>query len=165
MESLRDTLAGGLGGLSCAVVGQPLDTVKVKRQTYPHVYPSAYRTLVKTYLEEGGFRALYAGCGAAVVSNVAENAVLFLCFERCVEVVRWVTGARSSAELGVARKATAGAFASIFSSIAITPLERIKCKLQVQQQQQIKLSSDRRLRWRAQSSTGSDVILYTILYS
>lgn len=149
MESIRDMLAGGLGGLSCAVAGQPFDTVKVKLQTYPHAYPSAYKTLVKTYWEEGGIRALYAGCGAAVVSNVAENAVLFLCFERCMEVVCWATGARSSAELSVTRKATAGAFASVFSSIVITPLERIKCKLQVQQQQQTKPSSARRLRWRA----------------
>ena len=128
--------AGGLGGLSCALAGQPLDTVKVKQQTYPYVYGSAYQTLIKTYWEEGGIRGIYAGCGAAVMSNVAENAVLFLCFERCQEIVRWAVGVRSSGEMSVVHKASAGALASVFSSVAINPLERLKCKLQVQQQQQ-----------------------------
>lgn len=144
MESLRDTIAGGLGGLSCAVAGQPFDTVKVKQQTYPHVYGSAFQTLSKTFREEGGIRGIYAGCGAAMVSNVAENAVLFLCFERCQELVRWATGARSSHELSVAHRAVTGAFASVMSSIVINPLERVKCKLQVQHQQ---LHSVGRLRW------------------
>ena len=137
MESLLDTFAGGLGGLSCAVAGQPLDTVKVKRQTYPHVYRSAYQTLAKTFLEEGGIRGVYAGCGAAMASNVAENAVLFLCYERCRDLVRWASGRGAGAhdEMGVALQATAGALASVASSVAINPLERIKCKLQVQQQQ------------------------------
>ena len=133
MESFLDTFAGGLGGLACAVAGQPLDTVKVKRQTYPHVYHSTYHTLAKTFIEEGGIRAIYSGCGAAMASNIAENAVLFVCYERCQEIVRWVTDTKS---MSVGHQATAGALASIASSVAINPLERIKCKLQVQKQQQ-----------------------------
>lgn len=140
MESFLDTFAGGLGGLACAVAGQPLDTVKVKRQTYPHVYRSTYQTLSKTFIEEGGIRAIYSGCGAAMASNIAENAVLFLCYERCQDLVRWATGAKV---MSVGHQATAGALASIASSVAINPLERIKCILQVQQQQQQLLTSKR----------------------
>ena len=135
MESVRDTVAGGLGGLACAVAGQPLDTIKVKRQTYPQIYTSTLQTLGKTYLEEGGLRAVYAGCGAAMASNVAENAVLFLCYERCLELVRRATGEQSSERMSVGKQAVAGALASVASSVAINPLERIKCKMQVQKQQ------------------------------
>ena len=136
MEEVRDTLAGGLGGLACALAGQPLDTVKVKLQTYPQVYSSSLQALARTYFEEGGLRAVYAGCGAAMASNVAENAVLFVCYERCLDLVRWATGEQGSGrEMSVGKQATAGALASVASSVAITPLERIKCKMQVQGQQ------------------------------
>ena len=135
MDSFRDSLAGGLGGCGCAVAGQPFDTVKVKQQTYPHVYPTAVQTLTKTLREEGGLRGLYAGCGAAVGSNMAENAVLFVCYERCLDLVRWVTGEQSRDGLSVTKQAFAGSLASVASSVAINPFERIKCKMQVQGQQ------------------------------
>ena len=148
MESVRDTFAGALSGLSCVLAGQPFDTVKVKQQTYPQVYKTMYQTLAKTYWEEGGVVGLYAGCGSAIVSNVAENAVLFLCFERSQQLVRWATGRHSCGELSVAHKASAGALASVVSSVVINPLERVKCKLQVQQQQRRELprAGGRRLR-------------------
>ena len=136
MESFRDMLAGGLGGLSCALAGQPFDTVKVKQQTYPHVYVSPYQTLARTYWKEGGIRAVYAGCGAAMGVNVAENAVLFLCYERCRDFVCWACGLRTNEEMSLTQQASAGALASVFSCVAINPLEIIKCKLQVQHQQQ-----------------------------
>ena len=134
LDSLRDTTAGALGGLGCVLAGQPLDTVKVKQQTHPHIYRTMYQTLVQT-VEQGGMKALYAGCGSAVVSNVAENAVLFLCYERCQQAVRWCTGSRHSGEMKVIEKASAGALASVFSSVVINPAERVKCILQVQEQQ------------------------------
>ena len=134
-DSLRDVIAGALGGLGCVLVGQPLDTVKVKQQTHPYVYRTMYQTFVKT-LEEGGVAAFYAGCGPAIVSNVAENAVLFLCYEHCKQAVCWYTGSRHSGEMKIIEKATAGALASVFSSIVINPAERVKCILQIQEQQQ-----------------------------
>ena len=147
MESFRDTFSGGLGGLACALAGQPLDTVKVKRQTYPHVYPSSLQTLSKTFFEEGGLRAVYAGCGAAMATNVAENAVLFVCYERCLELVRWASG--PGGDMSVMKQACAGSLASVASSVAITPLERIKCKMQVQIQQ--RPCGAGRLRWTSAS--------------
>ena len=135
VDSLKDAFAGGLGGLGCVLAGQPMDTVKVKQQTYPQVYRSMYQTIAKTYLE-GGIVGFYAGCGSAVVANVAENAVLFMCFEHCQQIVRWYTGVRHSGEMLVLHKASAGALASVVSSVAINPVERIKCKLQVQDLQQ-----------------------------
>ena len=35
-----DLVAGSLGATASVYVGQPLDTLKVKMQTYPHIYPT-----------------------------------------------------------------------------------------------------------------------------
>ena len=35
-----DFVAGALGATASVYVGQPLDTLKVKMQTFPHLYPN-----------------------------------------------------------------------------------------------------------------------------
>ena len=121
-----DIVAGGLGGLACVLAGQPLDTVKVKMQTYPGMYTSTFQALKTTLLQEK-IRGFYAGSSPAVISNIAENAVLFLCYNKCLKVVQWLGG---NGELSLAQKASAGSLASLFSSLAITPPDQIKCKMQ-----------------------------------
>ena len=122
------------------VTGQPLDTLKVKLQTHPDVYRSLWSAGVRTLAEEGP-RGFYAGCTPAVVSSVAENAVLFLCYGQCVRLVQWLSDANGGGNnfndgglnrpLGSTQKACAGALASVVSSIAINPADRIKAMLQV----------------------------------
>lgn len=63
--------------MALVYVSQPLDTVKVKMQTFPHLYKGMVDCLVKTYKNDGFVRGLYAGTLPAVVANVAENSVLF----------------------------------------------------------------------------------------
>lgn len=63
--------------MALVYVSQPLDTVKVKMQTFPHLYKGMVDCLVKTFKNDGFVRGLYAGTIPAVVANVAENSVLF----------------------------------------------------------------------------------------
>ena len=42
-EAGIDFTAGCVGGTACAYIGQPMDTVKVKIQTYPHLYTGAVK--------------------------------------------------------------------------------------------------------------------------
>lgn len=58
-------------------MSQPLDTVKVKLQTFPTAYKNMTDCLVKTFQRDGIARGLYAGSVPAVAANVAENSVLF----------------------------------------------------------------------------------------
>ncbi len=134
-ESLGDTVAGGLGGLACVLAGQPLDTMKVKLQTHPGVYKSLLQAISRTYWEDG-IRGFYAGATASVVSNAMENAVLFLSLTHCQRVVQWACGVQRTSDMSVPQRAIAGSLASIFSSIALTPSERVKCSLQVYRQLQ-----------------------------
>lgn len=66
-----------LGGVASVYAAQPLDTCKVKMQTFPQLYKGMIDCLVKTYKRDGIARGLYAGSIPAVAANVAENSVLF----------------------------------------------------------------------------------------
>ncbi|KAG8039781.1 hypothetical protein G9C98_000510 [Cotesia typhae] len=68
-----DFTAGSLGGIALVYVGQPLDTVKVKMQTFPSMYNGMVDCFTKTFKADGLARGLYAGTVPAIVANVAEN--------------------------------------------------------------------------------------------
>lgn len=124
-----DLLAGSLGGAATVAVGQPLDTVKVKMQTFPKTYPNSLKCFMLTLKNEGLFRGLYAGTTPSLAANVAENAVLFCAYGYCKQAVSMITG-RHGSDMTVLDKASSGFFAAFFSSFALCPTELIKCKLQ-----------------------------------
>lgn len=68
-------------------VGQPLDTVKVKLQTFPTLYKNALDCFLQTYRNEGIVRGLYAGTLPSIAAQVAENSVLFMCYGMCQKAV------------------------------------------------------------------------------
>lgn len=111
-------------------VGQPLDTVKVKMQTYPSFYKNMVQCFVKTLKADGIYRGLYAGTVPALVSNVVENSVLFFCYGFCQKLIQNATFTEKVEDLTTFQNATAGFLASFFSSLAICPTELVKCKLQ-----------------------------------
>lgn len=73
------------------VTGQPFDTAKVKMQTFPDMYKGIVDCFVKTY-KQVGFRGFYKGTTPALVANVAENSVLFMCYGFCQQIVRKIVG-------------------------------------------------------------------------
>lgn len=131
MDGLGDFIAGGLGGVSCVIAGQPFDTIKVKVQTYPHIYSSLYKAIKKTISEEK-LRGFYAGTTPALLAAVLENSVLFLMYGRCQRIVQWIVGAEKVSDLTVNQLGIAGSMSAVVVGLAITPAERIKCMLQAQ---------------------------------
>ncbi|KAK7882941.1 hypothetical protein WMY93_029115 [Mugilogobius chulae] len=129
VQPIIDFTAGAIGGTACVLSGQPFDTTKVKMQTFPSLYRGFVHCFVST-CRSGGVRALYKGTSPALVANITENAVLFLSYGRCQDVVRYLCGLDRGAELSDLQKASAGSMASIFSATAITPTELLKCRLQ-----------------------------------
>lgn len=125
-----DFTAGSLGGVALVYVSQPLDTVKVKMQTFPTLYKNMIDCTVRTFKRDGVVRGLYAGTIPAVIANVAENSVLFAAYGACQKVVATVSGKSAVAELTALDNATAGFLAAFFSSFTLCPTELIKCKLQ-----------------------------------
>ena len=52
-QAVIDLVAGSLGGVANVYVGQPLDTIKVKLQTFPQLYKGATQCGVNTFKTEG----------------------------------------------------------------------------------------------------------------
>ncbi|XP_011700609.1 PREDICTED: mitochondrial ornithine transporter 1 [Wasmannia auropunctata] len=129
-DGVIDFVAGSLGGVALVYVGQPLDTVKVKMQTFPSMYKSMVNCFLRTLRTDGIIRGLYAGTIPAVVANVAENSVLFAAYGGCQKAIAHLSGVQNVKELSSFSNASAGFFAAFFSSLTLCPTELIKCKLQ-----------------------------------
>lgn len=116
-------------------VGQPLDTIKVKMQTFPHLYKNMVTCFGETLRNDGIYKGLYAGTVPALATNVIENAVLFLCYGFCQKFIAKVLD-QEVKDLSTLSNATAGFLGAFFSSVAITPPELIKCQLQASYEMQ-----------------------------
>lgn len=122
-------------------VSQPMDTVKVKMQTFPGLYRGMVDCTVQTFRRDGVVRGLYAGTLPAVVANVAENSVLFAAYGACQQVVGYAVRKPAITELSMVENASAGFLAAFFSSFTLCPTELIKCKLQALRETQSQAES------------------------
>ncbi|XP_064637713.1 mitochondrial ornithine transporter 1-like [Lineus longissimus] len=130
LETAVDLAAGTVGGVANCLSGQPLDTVKVKMQTFPTLYRNAFHCFVQTYKTDGFFHGLYAGTVPALAANIAENAILFMFYGICQKSVMKLVHVEKENDLKAIHKAFAGGGAAFFASLALCPTELIKCKLQ-----------------------------------
>lgn len=128
-DGLADLVAGSVAGAAVVAIGQPLDTVKTKMQTFRGMYAGPTNCLMRTY-RSTGVRGLYAGTSPALLAGVAENSVLFACYGLCQRAVATITGATDAKKMDTLSNAVAGCAASFFSSVVLCPTELVKIKLQ-----------------------------------
>ncbi|VDN08219.1 unnamed protein product [Thelazia callipaeda] len=121
------------GGVVNVIAGQPLDTVKVKLQTFPNLYRTGISCMKKT-VKVDGIRGLYAGTVPALVANVAENAILFTAYGYCKKLVAFCVGRSSLEQMTPVENAVSGSLASVFAAMALCPTELVKCKLQAKRE-------------------------------
>ncbi|KAK6485836.1 mitochondrial ornithine transporter 1-like [Huso huso] len=136
VQAVIDLSAGAIGGTACVLSGQPFDTAKVKMQTFPTMYKGFVNCFISTY-KQVGFRGLYHGTTPALMANIAENSVLFMCYGFCQQVVRNLAGIDSETKLSNVENALAGSFASVFSSLVLCPTELVKCRLQAMHEMEV----------------------------
>ncbi|SCU93440.1 LAMI_0E14378g1_1 [Lachancea mirantina] len=126
-EAVKDIFCGSVAGALGKVVEYPFDTVKVRLQTQPtHMFPNAWSCIKYTYANEGLWRGFYQGLGSPVSGAALENAVLFVAFNRASHVLEHHTSLSQ-----VSKSVWAGAFAGACASFVLTPVELVKCRLQV----------------------------------
>ncbi len=133
-EVAVDLLAGMCAGSVNVVVGLPMDTVKVKMQTFPKENPAVFQCFKNTAIKEGIFRGLYAGALPSLVANVGENAVLFVAYGRCQKMWSNLLRYDSVEDMGPVANALSGSSAACFSAMVLCPTEHIKCQLQVRRE-------------------------------
>lgn len=129
IDGIIDFTGGSMGAVASVYVGQSLDTVKVKMQTFPTLYKNALDCFIKTYKQDGIARGLYAGTVPALAANVAENSVLFLFYGICQKCMSFVIR-KDVKHLNPFENALSGASAAVFSSFTLCPTELVKCRLQ-----------------------------------
>lgn len=130
IDGIIDFSGGTMGGVASVYVGQSLDTVKVKMQTFPTLYKNALDCFIKTYRQDGIARGLYAGTVPALAANIAENSILFMFYGLCQKGMAYLVRKEHVKHLNPLENALSGGGAAFFSSFTLCPTELVKCRLQ-----------------------------------
>eukprot|EP01047_Picozoa_sp_COSAG01_P066696 COSAG01_NODE_9260_length_2500_cov_10.617545_1_plen_289_part_00 len=129
--ALRDFVAGSLAGAASVIVGQPFDTVKVRAQSQPAgARFSSTQVLVDTVRGEG-VRGLFKGTLAPVAAVSFINAVAFSSKGAALRLLQ-PGSATSATPPPLWAVFLSGNCAGIAASVPGTPMELVKCRLQVQ---------------------------------
>uniref|UniRef100_A0A5S6QG06 Mitochondrial ornithine transporter 1 n=1 Tax=Trichuris muris TaxID=70415 RepID=A0A5S6QG06_TRIMR len=134
LDGAVDFIAGTAGGIAAVYAGQPLDTVKVKMQSFPHLYKNGFSCLWETF-RHGRIKGLYAGSLPALTANIAENSVLFAAYGACQKLIATILAKNGDPKnLHPVESACAGSLASIFAAAVLCPTELVKCRLQTERE-------------------------------
>jgi len=135
VRAFKDITYGIIAGMASKVFEHPFDLTKVRLQA--QVLDSTARfngpidCLKKTWKNEG-IRGLYRGLPAPIVGAMAENASLFLTYGELQNLIKRVNHQPLTDPSSLPQLALAGAGAGAVTSFLLTPIELVKCKMQVQ---------------------------------
>lgn len=123
-----------VAGIVGKYIEYPFDTVKVRLQSQPDHLPLRYRGPLDCFrqsIRADGLLGLYRGISAPLVGAAAENSSLFF-FERIGRETLFKTGfCPRDAPMPLPALFITGAFSGVFTSFVLTPIELVKCKIQV----------------------------------
>lgn len=122
-----DLIAGSVGGCLAKLFDYPADTVKVLLQSQQSQRMTAWSCLQAT-VRERGVASLYQGITSPLIGAVAENAVLFWAYAGFQRLLT----SPDKHELTTWQRSCAGAGAGFAVSFVLTPVELVKCRMQVQ---------------------------------
>jgi len=135
IRAAKDIAFGSVAGMVAKVFEHPFDLTKVRLQSQVLDETARFNgpidCLKQTWRKEG-IRGLYRGLPAPIVGAMTENAALFLSYNELQNALRWVSGVPLSQELSLGQLAIAAAGAGAITSFFLTPIELVKCKMQVQ---------------------------------
>ncbi|XP_034242765.1 mitochondrial basic amino acids transporter-like [Thrips palmi] len=124
-----DFFAGCVGGCAGVLVGHPFDTVKVRLQTQDPVRPRYAGTLhcLRTMVKEESVRGLYKGVTSPLAGVSLVNALVFGVYGNAQRHLEAAAGGPS-----LTAHALAGGAAGAVQSVACSPVELAKTRLQLQ---------------------------------
>ncbi|BGP48911.1 mitochondrial ornithine carrier protein [Rhodotorula kratochvilovae] len=139
-SALKDIAYGSTAGIVSKLVEHPFDLTKVRLQSQPLDRPARYTgpwdCIVQTYRNEG-LKAFWRGVSMPVAGAMAENATLFVVYNQTQALLQrlYPPATPSSPDkpppLSIWQTATAAAIAGAAVSFVLTPVELVKCKMQV----------------------------------
>ncbi|KAJ7096714.1 L-ornithine transporter [Mycena belliarum] len=136
--TVKEIVIGSFAGIVSEVIEYPADLAKVRLQaqllTPPTDASQRFKgpvdCLKKTWKNEG-FRGLYRGLPAPVAGSMVETGALFLSYSYFQNIIRNYAPTPSP-QLTIPQLGLAAAGAGFVTSFILTPIELVKCKMQVQ---------------------------------
>ncbi|KAG6915565.1 hypothetical protein DXG01_010970 [Tephrocybe rancida] len=139
-SALKNIVFGSFAGMVSEVFEYPFDLAKVRLQAQI-LSPSSNTNLPRfngpldclkqTWTEEG-LRGLYRGLPVPIVGSMAETAALFVAYSGFQDIIRSMTLRPRTEKLTIPELGLAAGAAGFVSSFIITPIELVKCRMQVQ---------------------------------
>ncbi|CAH6719042.1 mitochondrial ornithine transporter 1 [[Candida] jaroonii] len=124
VNPVKDMIFGAISGVIGKTIEFPFDTIKVRLQS--SLVPISTFQMIKATYNEGIIKGFYQGLKAPLIGACLENAILFSSYNSCLEMFKTV-----DRDIGLRHKALSGAFAGFSVSFILTPIELVKCQLQV----------------------------------
>ncbi|KAF8550162.1 mitochondrial carrier [Imleria badia] len=112
IRAVKDIAFGSIAGVAAEVIEYPFD-------------------LAKTWRDEG-IRGLYRGIPVPIFGAMAQTAALFVTYSQLQSLIYWSTSSTPPRQLTLAELGLAAAGAGFLTSFIVTPIELVKCKMQVQ---------------------------------
>ncbi|TBU61156.1 mitochondrial carrier [Dichomitus squalens] len=135
VRALKDITFGSIAGIASKFFEHPFDLTKVRLQSQvldaQARFSGPLDCLLQTWKKEG-VAGLYRGLPAPIVGAMAENASLFWSYTEIQNAIKWANGIPATSQLSLGQLALAGAGAGSITSFVLTPIELVKCKMQVQ---------------------------------
>ncbi len=123
-----------VAGVAGKYIEYPFDTVKVRLQSQPDHLPLRYTGPLDCFrqsLRSDGFLGLYRGISAPLVGAALETSSLFF-WERVARESLFAAGLyHREKPLPLSALWLTGAISGAFTSLVLTPVELVKCKIQV----------------------------------
>ncbi|TKA79038.1 hypothetical protein B0A49_04502 [Cryomyces minteri] len=132
-EALKDVVFGSAAGIVGKFIEYPFDTVKVRLQSQAEHLPLQYSgplDCFKQSLRKDGISSLYRGISAPLFGAAVETSSLFFSYRVAQEILT-STILTPSTPLPMTALVACGAVSGAFTSMLLTPIELIKCKMQV----------------------------------
>eukprot|EP01060_Flectonema_neradi_P032246 TRINITY_DN5093_c0_g3_i1.p1 TRINITY_DN5093_c0_g3~~TRINITY_DN5093_c0_g3_i1.p1 ORF type:complete len:305 (+),score=48.91 TRINITY_DN5093_c0_g3_i1:50-916(+) len=132
-EALKDVTAGTISGMCSKLIEYPFDTVKVRLQSDT---VGRYKSTIEcftTTLKQEGVKGIYRGVGSPIAGAMAENATLFWAYGLAQRNVKNFYGMGEKEELSLWQLCLCGSASGIAVSHVLSPVERVKCLMQLQE--------------------------------
>lgn len=136
IEALKDVTFGSISGILGKVIEHPFDTVKVRLQSqpFPPLYSGPLDCFRQSFLSpEGGLRSLYRGIQAPLFGAAVETSSLFFSYRIAQSALRTLIPTFPQGEdedLPLKALVASGAISGALTSLLLTPIELVKCKMQ-----------------------------------
>lgn len=139
LEALKDITFGSLAGIVGKTIEYPFDTIKVRLQSQSDALPLRYNgplDCFKQSLQAEGVSGLYRGISAPIAGAAIEMSSLFFSYRIAQDLLQaTVPGLRARKEerapLPLSALVTCGAASGAFTSLLLTPIELVKCQMQI----------------------------------